>query len=228
MKSICVRIAIAILSMTIAANATVLQTFTDQTTFTNATSGISAVNFAAAVVGNYYNAAGVTVSGVTFVGFDGVVSSVQQYSLAVLSPGAHVPWGTQVLRGGNGSLNGSYIQFNLLGATAVAMRLASFWEGNPVKVTLSTGESYTVNTPNVAPAAFWGFTSDAAVTFVRISTINQSGSPVLVDLQYGTANAPEPPPPETPEVATMLTIGIGLFAIHRLKRGKFLVNPTPA
>ena len=231
MKRKCALLALAILTMSVAAQAATITTYSTQSAFSNAATGITMLDFSSFAVSAvlYNNAAGLTVGGINIFGKDGV----SNYSLTVADSSfdPHYVWGTKVIRGGNSTASDSYIQLNFAGVTAIAFHLATFWPGSPVKLTLSSGESFTVNTATVAPATFWGFTSDTAENYVRISTIGGNGSPVVVDFQYGAAGQSgggDDPPADTPEVMTLLTLGAGLVALRCLKRFQAANRPATA
>ncbi len=221
----CTRVLFPLLLAAFASNAAVIQTYSTQPAFAIVTTGVTNFDFGSTALGSYGTSAGLTVAGVNIVGYYDA-----SYSLLVATyvESPHFSWGVPVLKGSN-TLN-SFIQINLAAATAVSLHLATYWEGNPVQITLSSGETYTVNTPatgGLGLATFWGFTSDTPQSFVRIATIGGAGSPVLVDFGIGTASTPDPPA-DTPEAMTMLMMGGGLLALSGLKKIRFGNNASAA
>lgn len=223
-----VRFAVIALLIASAASAATITTYSTQSAFSNASTAVTTVDFTTTALGNNTTPEGLAFGSTSVVGYDQnpgcpacPISNFLSVVDSTIGP-AHYPWGTRAVKGPNGSLTNSYLQINFIGVTAIALNLATFWEGKDVRITLSTGESYIVNTSAILPATFWGFTSDVAQTYVRIATVESggflNGSPLLLDYQYGSVAAEEPPPAETPEAMTFVLIASGLFFLRGLKR----------
>jgi len=98
------------------------------------------------------------------------------------------------------------------GLTAFGLGLGELGTANPITVTLSDGETFSV-TPGVNGDVFLGFSSAAAITSFTLSTA--SGSYIeLTDFDAGTSSEPQP----AAEVTPLLMIGSGLLFF--LARGR--------
>lgn len=209
--------------------------YADRASFVAAASGLTDIDFAAAVnaTGNgstdYSTAAGLSLSGVTFTG---PVDTGGSY-LAVIEPRffpTYQGWtGTPVVlqgprndaTGGPAGLGPGQITVTLpAGINAVAFDLYTVATGDsgantvsPVAVTLSTGESFTVQTfSNTATPdlAFVGFSASAPIASFSVRAVSPSGGqtptyPNLSRFAFGTAAA-------VPEPGALGFAGAGCFA----------------
>ncbi len=107
--------------------------------------------------------------------------------------------------------------------TAVALNMMVTGNaGLPVVLTFSDGTQVTVPTSS-GQASFYGATFASPITWVAEAS---SGTPpvgtyVMMDnFSYGTANQTQqdPPPDDTPELATLLLIGTGLVAMASFRK----------
>jgi hypothetical protein len=152
---------------------TTTKTFTDRSSFLAVTSGLTTIDFEGLAPfnggTNYSSALGLTLFGVTFVGYNGLLSG---YELEVVNwqSGSVYNWNSGgVLLGpaNNGPIATSYIFVTLpTGTTAVGMDVASVYT-TQVSVALATGETITV--PTARPQLkFAGFTSSTPITSLKI------------------------------------------------------------
>ncbi len=167
---------------------------------------------------SYSNSTGLTVSpqGVTFIG----VTANGGFDLSLVNAtSAYNNWGTGTLLAGpaTATADTSYIQVNFSApVTAFSFNGMTYGSGSHELVfTLSTGEIFNHVATNVLPSApsFFGFTSDTAISSLRIASVEAGGSKALIDnLILATAGGSpvEPLPSDTPEAMTMLLIGSGL------------------
>ena len=121
------------------------------------------------------------------------------YSLKITLPSARTSFGTDIM------YNGSY--------------------ASTFQVTLSSGATLTTATtlPNHTGPAFFGFTTDTAVTYLIFTpTYVASIEPRLVidNVSFADAGggAPVDPPVDTPEAATLALCGAGLLLFQALRR----------
>ena len=204
-------IALALLAVPAGATVVVKNTRADWEALT---SGIFTIDFEGlatpSVPGNYSTAGGLTLNGVNFVG-DNLDGSyyLQAYDSAT---GGSYNWGSGDYLLGSGWWT-NYIQATLPagGVTAVAADLMTVLSGHDVAVSLSTGDTYTVNTFANPTHAFIGFTSDVPITWVRFSA---AGSYTAMDnFSFGSMATPEP------DALILAATGLaGLWLARRLRR----------
>ncbi|HVF43133.1 MAG TPA: PEP-CTERM sorting domain-containing protein [Pyrinomonadaceae bacterium] len=179
--------------------------FTSRAAFTAATTGLTTINFEGIAspnsVANFSSP--LTIAGATF-------SGSPTGAVSVLDSGFFSPlfqFNSGAVLGGFG-----FVEVALPpGTTAIGTDLMSTNpSGLPFQVTLSTGETFLVNTPDRPARGFFGITSDVAITSIRFVTVpgpNQSaGIPLVDNFSYGQAAA-------VPEPATMVLLGTGLAGI---------------
>ncbi|MBV8820898.1 MAG: hypothetical protein JO022_21235, partial [Acidobacteriaceae bacterium] len=212
-------------------------------TWTSVTTGLSNINFNGLAPVNsfkdYSNSTGLVLNGVDFVGY---YQSAPTYSLIVADAGYISPYYNF---GTGGSLRGPvndrasstaflpYIHVILpANVTAVATDLMTVSPNNvPFKVTLSDGESFTVQDNAVRPATtFFGVTADSPIAYIDFSlpssSINAGTFAMLKDFSFGTASVGGASgggndPADTPEAATMILIGTGLVTFGYMQRNGF-------
>ena len=96
-------------------------------------------------------------------------------------------------------------------------------------VMLSNGDSFALTGFADQTPQFFGITTDipiSQVNFIMTSGVPNTTQPGLDNLYYGTAGGGELPPEdpaETPETATFLLVGSGLFWLCRQHRRRGLV-----
>ncbi len=199
-------------SITVPAGATALL-YTDRAGWEAATSGLTTITFEGfatpSVPGNYMSAAGLTLNGVNFVGLTPPAS----YYLFTQDPGAasYFNWNSgDVLLGPSAAWGDGYIQANLPpGTTSVGADVMTHTPyAASIVIALSTGETFTVSTLSNPQRAFAGVTSDVPISYIQFNP--NAGSQMIDNFSYGAALT-QGIPVETPEVATFLLGGAGLF-----------------
>ncbi|MCC6590429.1 MAG: hypothetical protein IT168_27300 [Bryobacterales bacterium] len=242
-KFYCVGIALLVfLSLLLPAQASVLNTYSDSSSFNSATSNATVINFDGTTPNsyssngytNYYgvysNAAGLTINGVNFVGNSGY-GSYELTTNNATDPNAGTNYGTDSLLVGPSWYPGASMLISLPSSvTAFSLDMGAITPAiSSFEIQLvSLGVSYNITTALRPNLTFFGVTLDAPIDQVRIATM--PGGPyttpqLLVDnFVYATAGgaaALENPGPgpggETPEVTTILyvTSGIGLLIWKR-------------
>jgi hypothetical protein len=210
--------------------ATIISTFTSRASWEAATSGRTDITFDSLGLSpggftNYSNSTGLTIGSVTFTGFTINTSSYFLYALNPQS-GWDENYGSGTLLKGpmwyqSGGVNSSYIQLVFLaGITSIGLDLATIGpRGANVRVSVDgTDLGSAISTSNSA-LSFIGFTADTSVTQVRIyvdSGTLYNTQALLDNISYGTATPP--PGSQTPETATLLLVGGGLYGIAWRRR----------
>jgi hypothetical protein len=89
---------------------------------------------------------------------------------------------------------------------------------NAFQVTISNGVDAPFSTnqeqSNLQTPLFYGFRSDSPFTMFTISTEDNVNSLFIDSMEVGTPTGDAGPPPDTPEVATLLMIGSGLVMLR--------------
>ncbi len=67
--------------------------------------------------------------------------------------------------------------------------------------------------PNVQSFVFYGITSTTGFSYIDITPQTANAYAIIDNISYGTAGAGGPPPSETPEVTTILSVAAGLFVL---------------
>jgi hypothetical protein len=141
----------------------------------------------------YNDASGITVDSVNYTGYTG---DTGVYALKVYNP----TYNSTYERGSGPSLGGGYSPGYILitlpagGVYAVAMDLATETKNRTISITLSTGEVQTITSPSNSTMAFFGFTSDVAITSIRIAATNTAA--MIDNFSYGSLRGEETPEPE--------------------------------
>lgn len=207
-------LALAVASFPLAA--TTITTYTDRALWTAASTGVTTIDFetlgaSPGAATGYSTAAGVTLSGVNFVG----ILPGDYYLFAEKeNPGSSLYWGSGTVLMGPWyqNLSGRYIQINLPAhVTAFGLDLmANSMTAQQVTIVLPGVNSFLVNTQANPTRTFWGFTSDTPISTIQISA---TASPLIDNVSFGTAA-----PAQTPEIATFILIGTGLLGLRWLRR----------
>ncbi len=162
------------------------------------------VDFSKLRYGSYDTAAGVTLSGLTFAGPDS-----GSYKLT-----AQLYNGTVSLLGGTDKGSGISIATPTGGETAFGIYFLSTG-GTPLGLTLSDGESFSVN------RGFFGMTLSHPVTSFFLSATPGSQA-VVYDALWGVSSLPQEggvsSPSAAPEAGTILLFAVGLLALAATMR----------
>ena len=211
--------------------ASVINTYASRSGWEAATSGRTDIGFDSLGLSSggftsYSNSTGLSIGDVTATGF---TTNTSAYFLYALNPQS--AWdenfnsGT-LLKGPmwyqtNGATS-SYIQLTFLaGITSIGLDLATIGpRGANVRLSVDGTDLGAAVTTSTTGLTFVGFASDTAISQVRI--LLDSGTlyntQALVDnISYGTVAGP-PPGSETPETATLLLVGGGLYVIAWRRR----------
>jgi hypothetical protein len=205
--------------MTVPASATALL-YTDRVAWEAATSGLFTIDFEGlatpGVPSNHSTAGGLTIGGVQFIGLTPPSSYYLYGQDPATSP--NFSWNSgDVLIGPNAAWGGGYIEVNLPagGVTSVGTDLMTHTPfAQPVVVSLSTGESFTVGTYGNPTRAFVGFTSDVPLTSIRFTPEN--GYSIIDNFSDGSA-----PGAEVSEANPLVLGATGLLSLwiaRRLRR----------
>jgi hypothetical protein len=225
-----------------------LVTYTDPTSFANATSSLTQVPLTglapAGSFKDYSTSTGLLMDGVDFVGEYTTYSSYQLdvYDSQYGSP--YYNWGSgPVLRGpvyDNASpANLPYIQVTLpTNTTAFSVNLMTLSpNGLTYQITLPGGATYTTPTASRPTQTFFGLTSDTAISYVDFTVLGTSstgGTYGLMDnFQFGTASTSDSGDTggsgsDVPEVGTLVLIGTGLIAFRMIRRHGSADTPAHA
>jgi hypothetical protein len=227
---------IAILLIATCAQAAVLGTYSDRATWEGLVSGQSNIDFSgyAIAVGGwsgYSTAAGLTESGVNFVGHSGA-----GYDLYLTNPPAGASDNFQSgvrLRGPVWeTFQATYTQITLSPLTAFALELGTgFPNALGVKIELSSGEIFFVGTAGAPARTFWGVRTDTDISWIRVSPATSAdgytqptgGSSYIVmdNFSFGSSGAGGGGPLETPDAPTVTYMMSGLAMIGMGRRWKF-------
>ena len=212
------------------ASATVVATYTSRPLWEAASSGITNVDFESLGLGvggytSYSNGTGLSTGGLTFVG----VLDPNTFFLYALNPplGADENFGSSTVLKGPELRATSYLNITLPAATtAFALDLMTvFPAAQSFRIQLDGIDVGIVITSQARPTrTFFGVTTDAPISQVTITVdsgiLNQTQG-LFDNFAYGSiGGAPDPPPGggETPEVATMLSVGSGLVLLRWARR----------
>jgi hypothetical protein len=226
---------VSLLLLASLASATVLQTFDSRTSWEAATTGRIDINFESLGLGvggyqSYSTVGGLTTGGVTFVGVD-----TTSFFLYALNPpgGAEENFGTNTILKGPYMNAASYLRIVLPAATtSFGIDLMTYFpNAQSVQIKLDGIQVGLVVTQNRPTPTFFGFTTDTAISDLRIYVA--TGTPnftqgLFDNVSYGTAGTSgsgtgsgtggDIPGEETPEIATMLALGSGLMMLRWLRR----------
>jgi hypothetical protein len=227
---ICRSLSVAILlaSFCVSARATVIE-YSDQSSFTAATSGLATITFAGPAsnqVISYSNSSGYTNDGATFIGYDNA-SGPSGYDLR--DEDVTPDWGSGAYLDGPGSFGSSanagitvFLPSNTfaIGTNIMAGGLSPIQqpESDAVnyQIVLSTGSTvYTISSlAGYSSMAFVGFTSDTAITSIMFDP-QTTDHTELDNFQFGQTAAQTS---ATPEAGTSLLCGSGLILLVRFLR----------
>jgi hypothetical protein len=208
------------------AYSTTITTYSDPLSWTAATSpGYQTVTFEGltppGTVTNYYSATGVTSDGVEFIGYTYAgVSDIQVIDTSSVS------WyndgtGDALLQGMGRPSSGSPLPYVniVLPVNVTALGLDLWTASSPAMsygITVA-GNQYTVPTVAGNTVAFWGITSDTAISSIQLtvpSSTPSSGTEALLDnFSFGANDLSA-----APEAGTYLLIGSGLIGLIVLRK----------
>lgn len=222
---------LALLMAIVPAQASVLGTYNDRTTWEGLTSGRTDIDFTSlglspGAAANYSTAAGLTIGSANFTSGYGGTS----YQLYGLNPTAGTPedWDSGTLLAGPSWATGAYFQVVLSGGvTSFGLDLMSAYpagatfrillDGIDLGITIVTGTR-----PN---RTFFGVRTDIPFSTVRVifDSSTPFGPQALFDnFAFGLAAGDPPPGGETPEITTLLYIGSGVGLMQWAKRRRAL------
>lgn len=221
------------LMLVLPAQASVLATYTDRTSFSAASSGVTTVDFSSLGLNQggwagYSTSNGLDISGVKFVG--NTNSSFYLYAYNPNPNDAEDYNSGTVLRGPEWNGN-SYITMTMpTGVTAFGLDLATILPSMGTLTIQLDGINLgvTIQTQARPNLTFFGVTTDAPISEVKVlvtgGTLYQT-QPILDNVTFGTAGssggtAPAETGGETPEITTILYVGsgIGLLMWNRRRR----------
>jgi hypothetical protein len=181
--------------------------FTDLTSFQANTTGLTNIDFKGlAPTGGFTNySTGLTTNGVNFTG-----SSSYPYVVDSANYSPYYDWGSgAVLLGSSG---GTITATLPSGVTAVGSDIMSIVNyASPFNITLSTGETFNVNSLDYPNRQFVGFTSDTSIASISFQATN--GYTELDNFKFGTANAAS-----VPEPFTIIGTLVGGTAAFRMRK----------
>jgi hypothetical protein len=226
-------LSISLLALAMVSSATVV-TYTSRATWEAASSGITNVDLeslglATNGYADYGTASGLTTGGLSFVG---VLDPSTYYLWAYHPPtGNDQDYESQTILRGPEYRTTSYLRITLPTATtAFGLELMTVFPGaQNFRILLDgTDIGFAVTTASRPTRTFFGFTSTTAVSELRIAldsgTVNTTQG-IFDNFAYG---AGEPPPGETPEVATLLGVGSGLVMMRWIRRRTPAAAPIAA
>jgi hypothetical protein len=184
--------------------------FTDLTSFQANTTGITTIDFEGlAPAGSFtnYGSGGLTTSGVSFTDSGNYLFAVDP----AYSPGLY-DWGSGAVLLGN---TGGTITATLpSGVNAVGSDIMSILGyASPFIITLSTGESFNINSLNYPDRQFVGFTSDVDITSISFQATG--GYTELDNFRFGTAAVATA---SVPEPFTVIGTLVGGTAALRIRK----------
>ena len=211
------------------AYSTTITTYSSLTNWQGATSSYQTINFEGLTPPNtstpYPSGVSPNGTGVQFIGISGSTSI--QVIDTNLSPFYNFGTNDALMEDMNRANSGSplpYIHIVLSSAiTALGMDLFSVSPaGDSFTITVA-GNQYTVATNPNPDTAFWGITSDTAITSVDLTlqgtTFNGSSHALLDNFRFGAAGGAGNMS-EAPEAGTYLLIGSGLIGLMLLRKAR--------
>ncbi len=223
------RLLSATLFTALASHATVLQIYNSRPTWDAATTGRADVDFESLNLGvggftSYSSAGGLNIGGLNIVG----VLDVNQYFLWALNPPAAAleNYGSNTIIRGPERRPTSYLSVTLPSAvTSFGVDLMTYDPAAQSFAILLDGiQVATVTTANRPTRTFFGVTTDAPITEIRLvlnSGNNFTTQGLFDNFAYGAAagsGGGGPSPSETPEVGTLAATGTGLILVRYLRR----------
>ncbi len=198
-------------SLAIAGEAQAITLFNDRTAFNAATQSLTNIDFEGiASLGEYSyfpNPSGFTQSGATFTDSgNGLYVTDPNYYLEYYNWGS----GAVLVGSDQGTINVTLGS----GVTAVGSDIMSILNyASDFLVTLSTGDTYTLNSSNYPNRSFVGFTSDIAISSISFQATN--GYTELDNFTFGQAK----PVPEPASLLGLLMVGgLGLGGLKRKQK----------
>ena len=204
--------------------------YTDITSWNNATSGVVAVPFTgiapAGGIVNYNTSTGLVINGVQFLGY----LTPASFQLSVVDSQYVAPYwnfGSPNVQSPvyDRAQSATYLPFIRVvlpaGTTAFSTTLGTVSPNAlAYSVQLSDGTTFIVPTANRPTPSFIGVNSSSAISYADFTvlgtTYNGGTYGLLQSFKVGTSV--DPPPADTPEVATMIMIGVGLLFLRSDKK----------
>jgi hypothetical protein len=225
-KRVCQRMLVLFVFMTLAlvpwrAEAGTVTTYSDFTSFANATTGLTDVSFGG-IVGpgaflDFPNPGGYTdpTTGTNFAfpgqgGTDINVTSATYYTAS-----NSVTYPLDFLVGAQDVLQSASEVITLpTASTAVGLFISTInGAGTPLLFTLSNGDTYLDSSPPAfGSVGYLGITDTTAFSSVTVTAVNGDNLLILMDFKYGTAAVPEP------STASLLAISIGCLGLAQYRR----------
>src|SRR5262245_8717597 len=200
-----------------------ITSFTDRPSWTAASSNITTIDFnnLTAQAGFPFSST-LTTGGVTFASFfNGFASN----DIVIKN---NENWGTgNYLLGPHQDSAGNYTFKITFPGSVTSFGTDIMYSGSyesTLLVTLSAGGNLTTTTtlPNHTGPAFFGFTTDTAISYVAFKPTYISGTEnrlIIDNVSFGDAGGGQPPiTEETPETSTILLCAAGLLLIRALRR----------
>ena len=224
--------------MSISASASVVQ-YTDQVSFSAATSSITTIGFEgiAPTNGDANENGGLTIGGATFVGTDNQFNGAD---LAVEDAPSGDNWGSGDYLVGPFFHSGGFSRIDVMlpsGIYAVGSNIMfKFFNGtnytsgpaSSFNIVLNgAGTIYTANTvAGYNSMAFTGFVSTTPITEITFYPQSPSSNGVLDNFQFGQAASQQS---QTPETSTLLLCGAGLIlvAVGWRRKTELATEPRP-
>ena len=197
-------IATALLGATILTPANAANTYTDRTTFLAATSSTTNIDFEGIAAPGWYVSYGGTAS------IGGVTFTDTNHGMYVVDPAyspAYYDWGHGAVLDGDAGASDIITATLPSNVFAIGSDIHSFVKyASDFTITLSNGDVFTTPTNDYPTDAFFGVTSDVAISSISFKAV--TGYTQLDNFVYGqTSTVPEPG-------TVALLIGMGLSGVR--------------